>query len=334
MKRPIAPTPASYTLDEQEDQLDALDLLLTGAETMQQYRSSHINRRRNTVSKRLKLIGDAVDYLPPIGSEIRTYAQGVCTETQISEYDTHTNECKLNIPGSEMTLTTSIDKVSRSAVRKDGFTSDEVAVVNHAIEWLEHTHGEPIWRHYGTVVGVTLIEGEPHALIIRATDAQSEHQPIQDVIEGDTMRLGKQIGNKERRGRKKTRTEHKKSRSHAPVRIKPTYGGDPRLPTSTGGGSKSPKSNIPNDGDLWSTKSNTQGNGDTTVQHQSSRTQGSTMRATQQKPDGPGGRKADGKRNGARPGKTTPVDHSGKHRRPAQKVAGGRQTGDVAAPDD
>ena len=76
MKRPIAPTPASYTLDEQEDQLDALDLLLTGAETMQQYRSSHINRRRNTVNKRLKLRGDAVDYLPPIGSEIRTYAQG------------------------------------------------------------------------------------------------------------------------------------------------------------------------------------------------------------------------------------------------------------------
>ena len=27
MKRPNAPTPASYTLDEQEDQLDALDLL-------------------------------------------------------------------------------------------------------------------------------------------------------------------------------------------------------------------------------------------------------------------------------------------------------------------
>ena len=78
MKRPNAPTPATYTLEEQEDQLDALDLLLTGAETIQQYRKSHINRRRNTVSKRLKLRGDAVDYLPPIGSEIRTYAQGVC----------------------------------------------------------------------------------------------------------------------------------------------------------------------------------------------------------------------------------------------------------------
>ena len=100
------------------------------------------------------------------------------------------------------------------------------------------------------------------------------------------------------------------------------------------GSSQLPKSNTPNEGDLRSTKSNTQGNGDTTVQHKGSRTQGSTMQATQQQPDGPGFRKADGKRNGARPGKTNPADHSGQHRRPAQKVAGGRQTGDVAAPDD
>ena len=148
------------------------------------------------------------------------------------------------------------------------------------------------------------------------------------------MRLGKQIGNRERRGRKKTRQEHKKSRSHAPVRIKPTHEGNSRSPTPNKGELKSPKSNISNEGDLRLTKSNTQGNGDTAVQNKSSRTQGSTMRATQRQPDGPGGRKADGKRNGARPGKTTPVDHSGKHRRPAQKVAGGRQTGDVAAPDD
>ena len=130
-------------------------------------------RPRNTVNKRLKQRGSEVDYLPPIGSKIRTYAQGVCTETQISEYDTQTNECKLNIPGSEMDLTTSIDKVSRSAVRKDGLTSDEVAVVNHSIEWLEQTHDKPTWKHHGTVAAVTLIEGEPHALIIRATDAQT-----------------------------------------------------------------------------------------------------------------------------------------------------------------
>ena len=90
-----------------------------------------------------------------------------------------------------MDLTTSIDKVSRSAVRKDGLTSDEVAVVNHSIEWLEQTHDTPTWKHYGTVAGVTLIEGEPHALGIRATDAQTEHQPIQDFIEGGTMRLGR-----------------------------------------------------------------------------------------------------------------------------------------------
>ena len=34
----------------------------------------------------------------------------------------HTNECKLKIPGSDMTPTTSIDEASRSAVRKDGCT--------------------------------------------------------------------------------------------------------------------------------------------------------------------------------------------------------------------
>ena len=92
-----------------------------------------------------------------------------------------------------MTLTTSIEKVSRSAVRKDGLTSDEISIVNCSIEWLEQ-HEKPKWRHYGTIAGVALIEGAPHALIIRAEDAHTEHQPVQDVIEGDTMRLGKRIG--------------------------------------------------------------------------------------------------------------------------------------------
>ena len=231
-----------------------------------------------------------------------------------------------------MTLTTSIEKVSRSAVRKDGLTSDEISIVNCSIEWLEQH--ENTWRHYGTIAEVTLIEGAPHALIIRAEDAHTEYQPVQDVIEGDTMRLGKRIGENDGRGRKGTRHGHKKSRSHAPTRTKSTQDGSPRLPTLNDGGLQSPTSDIQKEGDLRSTKSNTKGNGDTTVQHKGSRTQGSTMRATQQQPDGPGFRKADGKRNGARPGKTNPADHSGKHRRPAQKVAGGRQTGDVAAPDD
>ena len=333
MKRPNAPTPATYTLEEQEDQLDALDLLLTGAETIQQYRASHINRRRNTVNKRLKLRGDAVDYLPPIGSEIRTYAQGACLETQITGYDMQTNECKLSMTGSEMTLTTSIEKASRSAVRKDGFTSDEIAVVNHSVEWLEHTHDEHTWKHYGTVAQITLIEGEPHALIIRSTDAQTEHQPLKDVIEGDTIRLGKQIGNR-RRGRERTRHGHKHSRGHASKRTKLHRKGDRWSPTPNEGSSQPPKTHTPNEGNVRLPKSNINETGKTTGSHMSSSTQGNNRRATQQQPNGPGNRTADGKRNGARPGKTTPADHSGKHRRPAKKVAGGRQTGDVAAPND
>ena len=65
----------------------------------------------------------------------------------------------------------------------------------------------------------------------------------------------------------------------------------------------------------------------------SSSAQGSNRRATTQL-DGPGNRTADGERNGARPGMTTLAGLSGKHRRPAQKAAGGRQTGDVVAPND
>ena len=77
-----------------------------------------------------------------------------------------TNECKLNMAWSDMAFTTSIDKVSRSAVRKDGFTSDEVAIVNHSVEWLEHTHndGEQVWKHYGPIIAhISLAEGAPQA---------------------------------------------------------------------------------------------------------------------------------------------------------------------------
>ena len=31
------------------------------------------------------------------------------------------------------------------------------------------------------------LEGETHVLIIRASDAKHEYQPLQDVIEGDTI---------------------------------------------------------------------------------------------------------------------------------------------------
>ena len=254
-------------------------------------------------------------------------------ETQLTGYEMQTNEYKLSMAGSDMTLTTSIEKASRSAVRKDGFTSDEIAVVNHSVEWLDHTHNERTWKHYGTVAQITLIEGEPHALIIRSTDAQTEHQPLQDVIEGDTIRLGKLIGNR-RRGRERTRHEHKRSRGHAPGRTKSHRQSDRWSPTSNKGSSRLPKSHAPNEGDLRSPKSNINETGRTAGTQMSSSTQGNSKRATQQKPNGPGNRKADGKRNGARPGKTTPADHSRKHRRPTQKVAGGRQTGDVAAPDD
>ena len=78
-------------------------------------------------------------------------------ETQIAGYDMQINECKLSMAESDMTLTTSIEKASRSAVRKDGFTSDEIAVVNHSVEWLDHTHNERTWKHYGTIAQITLI---------------------------------------------------------------------------------------------------------------------------------------------------------------------------------
>ena len=73
-KRPPAPRPPNYTLEEQEQQLDALDLLLTGAETLQEYRRSHINRRRNTVAKRLRERGEGVDHLlPPVGTALTAH---------------------------------------------------------------------------------------------------------------------------------------------------------------------------------------------------------------------------------------------------------------------
>ena len=73
--------------------------------------------------------------------------------------------------------------------------------MNHSVEWLEHTHTQhgSAWKHYGTIAQITQLDGEPHALIVRTADASTEYQPIKDVIEGDTIRLGKQIGKDKRR---------------------------------------------------------------------------------------------------------------------------------------
>ena len=84
------------------------------------------------------------------------------------------------------------------------------------------------------------LEGETQVLIIRTSDAKHEYQPLQDVIEGDTIRLGKEIGNSFR-GRKTSRGKYV-HRGHAPSRVR-TSGSDSLLlkrKTFTGG-NQSPK---------------------------------------------------------------------------------------------
>ena len=95
--------------------------------------------------------------------------------------------------------------MNRNAVRKNRLTSYETSIVNHSVEWLEHSEsGEDVWKHYGTIARIMELEGETQVLIIRTSDAKHEYQPLQDVIEGDTIRLGKEIGNSFR-GRKTSR---------------------------------------------------------------------------------------------------------------------------------
>ena len=322
MQRPAAPTPMRYTLEEQEEQLGALDLLLTGGETIQQYRKSHKYRRLSTVRKRLKVMGDTVDHLPPVGTSIRTYAQGCCTKTVLHKYNTQTSECVLAIPKSDMTLTTTIENMNRNAVRKNRLTSYETSIVKHSVEWLEHSEsGEDIWKYYGTISHIMELEGETHVLIIRASDAKHEYQPLQDVIEGDTIRLGKEIGNSGR-GRRASRGKHL-LRGHAPSRVR-TIGSDSQSlkEKNCTGDNQSPKSSFAGGQKITASQF--------TV---SSSARGIRIRA-QTQPSEPGSHEADGVWNGAHPGKTNPAYHSREHRRPALKVVGGRQTGDVAAPDD
>ena len=165
------------------------------------------------------------------------------------------------------------------------------------------------------------LEGETHVLIIRASDAKHEYQPLQDVIEGDTIRLGKEIGNSGR-GRRVSRKKHPR-RGHAPSRVR-TIGSDSQSlkEKNCTGDNQSPKPSFAGGQKIAASQS--------TV---SSSARGIRIRA-QTQPSEPGSHEADGVWNGAHPGKTNPAYHSREHRRPALKVAGGRQTGDVAAPDD
>ena len=113
--------------------------------------------------------------------------------------------------------------------------------MNHSVEWLEHSESvEVVWKHYGNIARIMEVEDETHVLIIRASDAKHEYQPLQDVIEGDTIRLGKEIGNSFR-GRKTSRGKYV-HRGHAPSRVR-TSGSDSLLlkrKTFTGG-NQSPK---------------------------------------------------------------------------------------------
>ena len=239
-KRPPAPRPPNYTLEEQEQQLDALDLLLTGAETLQEYRRSHIKRRRNTVAKRMRERGEGVDHLPPVGTALRTYAAGQCIKSTIKNYNTTNNTCSIAIDDSNLTLTTSVRKVSRSAVRKNGLTADETELINHEIERLTDNTitSTESWKPYGTVARVTCDDGAPTVVIVRKDDAVVEHQPLVDVIDADIMRTGKRVLGKTSRGRTRSRDTSKTQkavRGGAPRRTqrlnftKPTRGSPPGL---------------------------------------------------------------------------------------------------------
>ena len=122
VNRPTAPIPATFSLYERETQLDALDLLLTGQETLHEYRQSHVMRRKNTVQKRLKARGEGVDHLPLVGTQTRTYAAGNCLHATIQHYNLDDNTCVIQPHDSQLTLTTTIAKASRSAVRKNNLT--------------------------------------------------------------------------------------------------------------------------------------------------------------------------------------------------------------------
>ena len=218
-----------------------------------------------------------------------------------------------------MTLTTTINKASRSAVRKDGYTADEISIVNHAVERLDKTQpdGSQIWAPYGTVAGLVSPQNTPHIKIVRVDDAKPENQPLKDVIDGDTLRLGRPF-----RGRTKNTREahqsHKRNnhnrRGHAPVRNHYSRGAcGPVSHTSQADGA-APATHHSSD-----------------FRHGPRGSHGTHNRAKTQS-RGPGNVGADKGRSVAHPGSTNRSSPSRSHRRPAQKVARGRQAGDVAAP--
>ena len=201
----------------QETQLDALDLLLTGSETISEYRRSHTMRRRNTVKKRMAACGEGVDYLPTVGTSVRTYTAGQCLQTTIKQYNTHDNTCVLTPNGSCLHITTTIAKTSKSAVRSNGLTADETNTVNHVLERLTDntTTHTTSWKPYGTIARVHHMHGAPHVTIVRTADAVVEEQPLVDVMDADMMRLGKHITDKQHtrgRGQNRDRSSHKKNR--------------------------------------------------------------------------------------------------------------------------
>jgi len=157
-----------------------------------------------------------VDHVPPIGAAIRTYAAGQCLHTTVKSYNMHNNTCVLVPNGSNLELTTTIEKTSRSAVRTDGLTADEVHTVNHIVERLTdntQTHTTE-WKPYGTIARVQCVQNEPQVVIVRTEDATTEQQPLVDVMHSDMMRLGKLITDKQHtRGRAQNRdrsSSHKK----------------------------------------------------------------------------------------------------------------------------
>ena len=225
--RPAAPRPPTPSLYEQETQLDALDLLLTGSETISEYRRSHFMRRRNTVQKRMATCGEGVDYLPTVCTSVRTYTAGQCLQTTIKQYNTHDNTCVLTPNGSCLNITTTIAKTSESAVRPNGLTAYETNTVNHVLDRLTDntTTHTTSWKPYGTIARVHVMHDEPHVTIVRIEDAVVEEQPLVDVIDADMMRLGKRItkepiarGRAKNRDRKITKKHSTQVRGSAPSR--------------------------------------------------------------------------------------------------------------------
>ena len=279
-------------------------------------------RRKNTVKKRLKARGEGVDHLPLIGTQTRTYAAGHCLHATIQRYNFDDNTCVIQPQNSQLTLTTTIAKASRSAVRKNDLTADETNTVNHVIERLTDTtltHAEE-WKPYGTIARVTNVCGEPHVTIVRTDDAQVEQQPLVDVVDADMMRLGKYIaGTHLTRGRAKNRDRRrltKNRRGAAPSR-NPNKNAGGLPPGTTGRGGDPPRTLLTANSDGRRKPRGAQG-----------------PRQRVNTPSGPENRGAIMGRDQAHPEKANRGLSSRQHRRPAQRIAAGHPAGDAAGPND